>query len=224
MAADAPPLAPMVFQCMGCFSIVGDSWSILQTPEEELGSIILEKVVNLAKSEDQLDEENHSIFTFLHCENCGKIVGKSYITPPPSIHHLAGMAIVTIDSVQSYSLGDLFSTEVKDLSTHTPADDPIINNSNQNLNTNAINLEFKKLRTVCKVYGTKLAGHDEEFKRLNLKLLEMSEQLSAAASSSSSSSLSTSTLNGKSPRPPPVLAHPQASISGSGSTTKRGRS
>lgn len=107
---DAPDeiSAPLVFSCMHCRMIVGDSFAFLFSNEDNQ-TISLSAASNIKRSHDihtsrSGDDIGSTYFTFSCC-HCHTDLGRFYITTSKDIDHLREKFTFNIGCISSYELG-----------------------------------------------------------------------------------------------------------------------
>lgn len=104
---------PLVFQCIGCRTILGDSLRIT-TSVESLNSIALDVCANLTRSTltltSSVGADRGAIYHMLHCAHCDAVVGKAYVSTPPHLAVLERIVTLDISALQSYPFGQAAET------------------------------------------------------------------------------------------------------------------
>ena len=99
---------PLVFQCLKCNSIVGDSYSLLGA-REELQVLILSSSSNIARSAEVFTSyegyDVGSTYFIFTCVRCDSKLGKYYITTSKDLDTVRERFTFHIDSISSYQLG-----------------------------------------------------------------------------------------------------------------------
>ena len=105
---DPQVTGPLVFSCLKCKSIVGDSFSLLSS-NEEANTITLSASSNIQRpkemytSYESLDEG--STYFPIMCKFCQQSLGRYYVTTSTDLDHLREKFTFNIDSITSYELG-----------------------------------------------------------------------------------------------------------------------
>ena len=92
---------PLVFQCIACRTIVGDSLRTVGT-FEELNAIVLECCANVTKTSSLEVDDERKAFHRLNCACCGTSLGWTYVRAPSHLAALIGAVAFDISSLQSY--------------------------------------------------------------------------------------------------------------------------
>ncbi|WFD30784.1 hypothetical protein MSPP1_001808 [Malassezia sp. CBS 17886] len=108
----ASPLSPpaLAFQCVGCRSIVGDSFS-WATAQRRLSLIVLHEATDRVEVRPPLvvsaDGEPcaGSTYVRLHCAQCGRSLGRMYRSTPRDLDELRDAFSFFVDAVTVYQLG-----------------------------------------------------------------------------------------------------------------------
>lgn len=98
--------APVVFSCISCRSLLGDSYSWI---DANTASILLQRCINISVS-SQLELSNEgddigSTFNRLQCVQCGQSVGKIYRSTPPQLDEFRDRYSLYVDKITGYELG-----------------------------------------------------------------------------------------------------------------------
>lgn len=99
---------PLVFCCLKCKSIVGDSFSFLSS-NEEAKTITLSSASNIQRtnelftSYESLDEG--STYFCVLCRECQQTLGRYYVTTSTDLDHVRDRFTFSIDAITSYELG-----------------------------------------------------------------------------------------------------------------------
>jgi hypothetical protein len=101
---------PLVFQCVACRTIVGDSLRTIGT-FEELGAFSTEVCSNNVVASKDIStstraNDHGATYRILHCAQCHAELGSTYLTTPARFSALRGAITFNISSLQSYALGD----------------------------------------------------------------------------------------------------------------------
>jgi hypothetical protein len=120
--SDSEVNAPLVFQCQGCLTIVGDSWSFVGSDEEAktftLGGANLSLIPtlppltfrfaaasNVSRSVDTESSDGNS-FQLLQCDKCAAVVGRVFVaTSNPRTDSLRNLFTFDSSKISSYELG-----------------------------------------------------------------------------------------------------------------------
>lgn len=129
--------SPLVFQCLACRTIVGDSYSF-QCSNEEMSIITLTAASNIRRSQDVYTSKagldiGSTYFAF-SCANCDQNLGRYYLTTSSDMDDLRERFNFGVENVISYELGK---------SQHGQMPEPLhkikdknLNNSNDGDNNN----------------------------------------------------------------------------------------
>lgn len=99
---------PLVFSCIQCKCIMGDSYSIVAS-NEALGVIVLSAASNIQRCQEVYTSKSgpdvgSTYFTFM-CVTCKAAVGKFYLTTSKDLDELREKFSFAVDSISSYELG-----------------------------------------------------------------------------------------------------------------------
>ncbi|CAG8601895.1 1544_t:CDS:2 [Funneliformis caledonium] len=131
-AAKSPPqhnrvlqeiTGPLVFQCLKCRLIVGDSFAFV-TADRELNSVVLyAKPHNLRLGTDLLWSREGidvgSTFNLIYCIDCNSTIGKVWRTTPRKFDYIRDLYSLNLDRVMIYQLGDFIDPKSTPSDTHT---------------------------------------------------------------------------------------------------------
>ncbi|CAG8609871.1 6148_t:CDS:2 [Acaulospora morrowiae] len=112
---------PLVFQCLSCKIIVGDSFAWVAA-DRKLNSVTLyAKPHNIRVGTELLWSKEGvdigSTYTLMYCNGCNATLGKVWRTTPRSLDYLRDLYTINLDSITIYALGAYI-----DVNT-TPSDD-----------------------------------------------------------------------------------------------------
>jgi hypothetical protein len=111
---------PLIFSCLKCKAIVGDTFSLLSS-SEEARTITLSAASNIQRtnelftSYESLDEG--STYFCVLCKECQQPLGRYYVTTSTDLDHIRDRFTFNIDAITSYELGK---------SQHGKMPDPIV--------------------------------------------------------------------------------------------------
>lgn len=99
---------PLVFSCMKCRSIVGDSFSFMSS-NEATRTITLAAASNINRTNDLFTsyeslDEGSTYFSVL-CRECKETLGRYYVTTSSDLDDLREKFTFNIDAITSYELG-----------------------------------------------------------------------------------------------------------------------
>lgn len=97
---------PVLFQCIHCRNIVGDSLSLIST-SETLKVVVVSSCTSVTKSPRSTTVES-STFCDVNCSRCRNPLGKLYSSSPDE--SLTQGVAFDVDSLQSYVLGSAVMT------------------------------------------------------------------------------------------------------------------
>jgi len=100
---------PLIYQCLQCRTIVGDSLRTVGN-FETLNALAVEVCTNVAASEALQTDGEQSTYKQLYCACCSSMLGRAYIRAPPHLEALVGAITFDLDSLQSYPLGSALQT------------------------------------------------------------------------------------------------------------------
>jgi hypothetical protein len=100
---------PLVFQCVQCRTIVGDSLRTVGA-FEALNALAVEVCTGVTTAPALIADAERSAYRWLHCAHCAACLGKAYVRAPPHLQALVGAITFDVDSLQSYPLGDASET------------------------------------------------------------------------------------------------------------------
>ena len=109
-ADDSPVSGPLVFSCRKCRNIVGDSFALLCSNEED-GTITLsgashvQRNTQIFTSYESLDEGNSYFWFQCSDPKCQEKLGKYYVTTSKDLDHVREKFTFTVDAIDSYELG-----------------------------------------------------------------------------------------------------------------------
>jgi len=109
-ADDSPVSGPLVFSCRKCRTIVGDSFSMLCSNQEDATITLsaashVQRGTQLFTSYESLDEGN-SYFWFQCSEpRCQEKLGKYYVTTSRDLDHVREKFTFSVEAIDSYELG-----------------------------------------------------------------------------------------------------------------------
>lgn len=99
---------PLVFSCLACRTIVGDTLSLSST-NSDLQSVTLTGASNILRQDDLITSktgaDKGSTFFVIECQTCHKTLGKYYITTPRNLDEVREKFTLLIDHISSYELG-----------------------------------------------------------------------------------------------------------------------
>lgn len=100
--------SPLVFQCVACRTIIGDSYSF-QCSNEEMSIITLTAASNIRRSQDVYTSKagldiGSTYFAF-SCTNCDQSLGRYYLTTSSDMDDLRERFNFGVENVISYELG-----------------------------------------------------------------------------------------------------------------------
>jgi hypothetical protein len=96
-------VGPLVFQCIDCRAIVGDSLGAVGV-FRELDSVVVDRCTGMTQS---LSITTTPGFTYrrLQCAKCEAAIGRAYLTAPQHFAAVIGAISLSIDRLNSYPLG-----------------------------------------------------------------------------------------------------------------------
>lgn len=114
---------PLVFQCVKCLAILGDSFA-WKSAEKQLKTVTLCVKSDTALVCDDVQTstsgfDSGSTYSWLKCERCGEMVGKKYLTTPRSLDHIRDMYSFHSDALKIYHVGGA-------LDANTSAEDDVM--------------------------------------------------------------------------------------------------
>ncbi|CAI2171969.1 16330_t:CDS:2 [Funneliformis geosporum] len=132
---------PLVFQCLKCRLIVGDSFAFV-TADRELNSVVLyglvliyygqEKELTLEGKYEYIETFNslksatthfpsrlHSTYIMIYCTGCNSTLGKVWRTTPRKLDYIRDLYSLNLDRVMIYQLGDFIDPKSTPSDTHT---------------------------------------------------------------------------------------------------------
>uniref|UniRef100_A0A7S3JQU0 Mis18 domain-containing protein n=1 Tax=Aureoumbra lagunensis TaxID=44058 RepID=A0A7S3JQU0_9STRA len=162
MTSQAPPVPrrPLVFQCIECKTIIGDSLSLVVT-DEDLQAVVVDYVrdvvdmANEIQTADSTGRNSGTTFKELTCSSCEARLGRFYVSVPRTLSALRDRYAIDIEAISSYELG-------------APGPPPEDNDHNGSM-TFAVNgsivsridsLEFDLRDEIRKVQGVILSLHE----------------------------------------------------------------
>nr|CCA24618.1 conserved hypothetical protein [Albugo laibachii Nc14] len=100
--------SPIVFQCIKCRSILGDSFSFVCS-NKKLATVTLDAVTNVVVK-DHTKTSQHGIdvgssFREVFCRKCKTLIGQCYLTTPRDLDEIRNCYSLFTQSVASYQLG-----------------------------------------------------------------------------------------------------------------------
>jgi len=100
--------APMVFSCIKCHVIVGDTYALLKT-SAETNTITLTGASRVSRSADvytsKVGPDVGSTYFRFNCSNCQAVLGRYYLTTARDLDDLREKFTFSVDAVASYELG-----------------------------------------------------------------------------------------------------------------------
>lgn len=105
---DSAVSSPLVFSCVKCKTIVGDSFSFLSS-SAEAKTITTSAASNIQRSTELYTsyaslDEGSTYFCFL-CSQCQQPLGRYYVTTSKDLDHVREKFTFNIDEITSYELG-----------------------------------------------------------------------------------------------------------------------
>ena len=97
-------VAPLVFQCNSCMSIVGDTFSFIEA-DKDRGLVTLSHTSNVSQSVQIKRLDDGSTFNEIKCARCSVKLGRVYLSAPKGFEHLRGMVTLANSSIRTYELG-----------------------------------------------------------------------------------------------------------------------
>jgi hypothetical protein len=116
--SDVQVSGPLVFSCLKCRSIVGDTFSLMSS-NEEAKTITLSAASNIQRtneiftSYESLDEG--STYFEVLCRSCQQALGRYYVTTSKDLDHVREKFTFSIDSITSYELGKAQHGKIPDV-------------------------------------------------------------------------------------------------------------
>ncbi len=99
---------PLVFSCINCKTIIGDSYSLFYS-SEEYKTITLSASSNIQRTSELYtsykDHDKGSSFYSFVCLNCQHPLGRYYVTTNVNVDNIREKFTFDIDSISSYELG-----------------------------------------------------------------------------------------------------------------------
>jgi hypothetical protein len=99
---------PLVFSCLNCRTIVGDSFSLVCT-NADLKSVTISQASSIARLEDLITSkegiDRGSTYFSITCRPCNSYLGRFYITTPKALDDLRECFTFMVDNISSYELG-----------------------------------------------------------------------------------------------------------------------
>ncbi|CAG8582208.1 323_t:CDS:2 [Paraglomus occultum] len=101
--------APLVFQCIKCRLIVGDSFAWVNA-DKDLRSVALHaKPANIRVGTEvewsRGGIDLGSTYVLTYCHGCGNVLGKVYHTTPRKFDYIRDLIMIDLDQVTTYQLG-----------------------------------------------------------------------------------------------------------------------
>lgn len=110
--------APMVFFCLKCQVIVGDSYSLLKI-NADMNTMTLTGASNVSRSADVYTSKSGpdvgSTYFRFNCSSCQAALGRYYLTTSKDLDDLREKFTFTVDSLGSYELGKAQHGKAPDL-------------------------------------------------------------------------------------------------------------
>ena len=105
---DAQVSGPLVFHCLKCKTVVGDSFSLVCS-SEEAKTITLSAASNIQRTNElytsyETLDEGSTYFSLL-CVGCQQSLGRYYVTTSIDLDYARTRFTFAIDSITSYELG-----------------------------------------------------------------------------------------------------------------------
>ena len=98
----------LVYQCVECKSIVGDSYSLISN-NQETKSITLSSASCIQRTNEIFtsygDYDEGSTYFVVLCQSCHQPLGRYYVTTSKDLDHVREKITFNIDSITSYELG-----------------------------------------------------------------------------------------------------------------------
>lgn len=130
--ADVPISTPIVFQCLRCRAIIGDSFSLICISEEQQ-LITLSSANNIQRDGDiftsKTGDDVGSTFYRFSCKICNAGLGKYYLTTSKDLDQLREQFSFEISQVSSYQLGttQIQNREVLEQEAEAPSPNSLSN-------------------------------------------------------------------------------------------------
>jgi hypothetical protein len=117
---------PLVFSCIKCKTIVGDSYSLFHT-NEEFKTITLSASSNIQRTNElytsnQEHDNGSSYFCFI-CLSCHQPLGRYYVTTNTNLDTIREKFTFDIDSISSYEVGKAQHGKSVEPEVAKPSDD-----------------------------------------------------------------------------------------------------
>ncbi|CAB4375780.1 unnamed protein product [Rhizophagus irregularis] len=114
---------PLVFQCLKCRLIVGDSFAFV-TADRDLNSVVLyAKPHNIRVGTDLLWSREGidigSTYIMIYCNGCNLTLGKVWRTTPRKLDYIRDLYTLNLDCVMIYQLGDFIDPNSTPTDIHT---------------------------------------------------------------------------------------------------------
>mmetsp|Transcript_41143 Transcript_41143/g.42040 ORF Transcript_41143/g.42040 Transcript_41143/m.42040 type:complete len:203 (+) Transcript_41143:177-785(+) len=165
---EKPDQSILVFQCLKCNLIVGDSYAF-SLAFEELQVIILNAASNIQKgrcvytSKEGLDIG--STFYPFHCKGCESLLGRYYLTTSKALDRIREQFTFSVSSISSYEIGKPHHKTVSDV-IDTPQT-PEHRNSSRDRSKGSSNVEV----------AVAVDSSSEDFKKVKAVMVDALERL-----------------------------------------------
>ena len=111
---------PMVFSCIKCHVIVGDSFSYLKS-SADMNTLTLSGASHVSRSADVYTSKSGpdvgSTYFRFNCSSCQAALGRYYLTTSKDLDDLREKFTFTVDSLESYELGKAQHGKVPEIMT-----------------------------------------------------------------------------------------------------------
>ncbi|PWY99479.1 hypothetical protein BCV70DRAFT_201045 [Testicularia cyperi] len=124
-------LNPLVFQCRGCFRLLGDSLSFIST-DYDLGYVVLSTVSEVVSQQTTYEtslepgKDLGSTFARLDCAGCGAILGRNYRTTPRELDGLRDCFSLEVERIHTYQLGSNCTQQLESVQHHKHPDPSLL--------------------------------------------------------------------------------------------------
>ena len=123
---------PIVFCCIKCHVIVGDTYALLKT-SPEMKAITLTGASRVSRSADVYTSKGGpdvgSTYFRFNCSNCQAVLGRYYLTTARDLDELREKFTFTVDAVESYELGKAQFGKAETVPEAASSTDPLVSDA-----------------------------------------------------------------------------------------------